>query len=163
MNEGSKLSFDFSQSIKKKLSNFKLNADYYNFFQLDNLNYIKKKGDVANINFDLVKNKNSIMLNQINFRDGNNLLSLNGAEFSNGKLLKFDQFLVKTFKDNIKNNDFSIIFEKKILVKGDKFDGSNIKKIFNKKNEKNIFSEISKKIEIDLDNIIVPVSEKLKF
>ena len=162
LNEGSKLSFDFSQSIKKKLSNFKLNADYDNFFQLESLNYIKKKGDVANINFDLVKNKNSIMLNQINFRDGNNLLSLNGAEFSNGKLLKFDQFLVKTFKDNIKNNDFSIIFEKKILVKGDKFDGSNIPKIFNKKNEKNIFSEISKKIEIDLDNIIVPVSEKLK-
>ncbi len=162
LNEGSKLSFDFSQSIKKKLSNFKLNADYDNFFQLESLNYIKKKGDVANINFDLVKNKNSIMLNQINFRDGNNLLSLNGAEFSNGKLLKFDQFLVKTFKDNIKNNDFSIIFEKKILVKGDKFDGSNILKIFNKKNEKNIFSEISKKIEIDLDNIIVPVSEKLK-
>ena len=97
------------------------------------------------------------MLNQINFRDGNNLLSLNGAEFSNGKLLKFDQFLVKTFKDNIKNNDFSIIFEKKILVKGDKFDGSNIPKIFNKKWKK-IFSEISK-IEIDLDNIIVPVSE----
>ncbi len=162
LNEGSKLSFDFSQSIKKELINFKLNADYDELFQLENLNYIKKKGDIAKIDFDIIKNKNSINLNQINFRDGKNLLSLNGAEFFNGKLLKFDQLFVKTFKDNKKNNDFSIIFEKEILVKGDKFDARNVPKIFNKKNEKNIFSKISKNIEIDLDNITVPVSEKLK-
>ena len=35
-------------------------------------------------------------------------------------------------------------------------------KVLNKKNNKNIFSKISKNIEINLNNIILPVSEKLK-
>ncbi len=161
-NEGSKLSFDMSQSFNKELFNLKLSADYDELFEFKTLNYIKKKGDVAKINFDLVKNKNSIKFNQINFKDGKNSLTLNGAKFSNGKLFQLDQFFVKTFKDNIKNNDFSILFEKGILVKGDKFDARNIAKIFDNKNEKNIFSNISKDIEINLNNIIVPVSEKLK-
>ncbi len=162
LNEGTKLSFDISQSNNKELLNVKLKADYDELFDIKTLNYVKKKGDIANIDFDLVKNKNSIKINQINFKDGKNSLTLNGAEFSNGKLLLFDQFLVKTFKDNIKNNDFSILFEKDILVRGDKFDASNIPKLLNKKNNGNIFSRISKKIEINLNNIIFPVSEKLK-
>ncbi len=161
-NEGSKLSFGISQSINKKLLNLKLNADYKELFEFKALNYTKKKGNLAKIDFDLVKNKNSIKLNQVNFKDGKNLMTLKGAEFSNGKLLQLDQLLVTTFKDNIKNNDFSMFFKKEILVKGNKFDASNLPKIFNKKNEKSIFSKISKNIEIDLDNIILPVSEKLK-
>ena len=70
------------------------------------LSITQKKGDVANISFDLIKDKNSIKMNQINFKDGENSFILNGAEFSNGKLLLLDQLLVKTFKDDVKNNDF---------------------------------------------------------
>ena len=92
LNEGTKLSFDISQSNNKELLNVKLKADYDELFDIKTLNYVKKKGDIANIDFDLVKNKNSIKINQINFKDGKNSLTLNGAEFSNGKLLLFDQF-----------------------------------------------------------------------
>ena len=93
---------------------------------------------------------------------GKNSFILNGAEFSNGKLLLLDQLLVKTFKDDVKNNDFLILFENDIFVKGEKFDASNLQKVLNKKTNKNIFSNISKNIEINLNNIIIPVSEKLE-
>ena len=55
-------------------------------------------------------------MNQINFKDGENSFVINGAEFSNGKLLLFDQILVKTFKDDLKNNDFSILFDNDIFL-----------------------------------------------
>ena len=100
-------------------------------------------------------------MSQFNFKHGENSFILNGAEFSNGKLILLDQLLVKTFKDDVKNNDFLILFENDILVKGEKFDASNLQKVLNKKTNKNIFSNISKNIEINLKNIIIPVSEKL--
>ena len=84
-------------------------------------------------------------MNQINFKDGENSFIFNGAEFSNGKLLLLDQLLVKTFKDDVKNNDFSILFENDIFVKGEKFDASNLQKVLNKKQIK-IFFLTSQKI-----------------
>ncbi len=162
LDEGRKLDFDISQSIKKELLNLKFSADFDELLDFELINYSKKKGDVANISFDLIKDKNSIKMKQINFKDGENSFILNGAEFSNGKLLLLDQLLVKTFKDDVKNNDFLILFENDIFIKGEKFDASNLQKVLNKKTNKNIFSNISKNIEINLNNIIIPVSEKLE-
>ncbi len=162
LDEGRKLDFDISQSIKKELLNLKFSADYDELLDFELINYSKKKGDVANISFDLIKDKNSIKMKQINFKDGENSFILNGAEFSNGKLLLLDQLLVKTFKDDVKNNDFLILFENDIFIKGEKFDARNLQKVLNKKTNKNIFSKISKNIEINLNNIIIPVSEKLE-
>ena len=70
LNEGRKLDFDISQSIKKELLNLKFSADYDELLDFELINYSKKKGDVANISFDLIKDKNSIKMNQINFKDG---------------------------------------------------------------------------------------------
>ena len=53
---------------------------------------------------------------------------LNGAEFSDGKLLLLDQLLVKTFKDGIKNNILIYFLENDIFVQGEKFDASNLQK-----------------------------------
>ena len=91
-----KLDFDISID-QKELLNLKFSADYDELLDFELINYSKKKGDVANISFDLVKDKNSIKMNQINFKDGKNSFILNGAEFSNGKLLLLDQLLVKNF------------------------------------------------------------------
>ena len=57
---------------------------------------------------------------------------------------------------------FSVLFEKDILIKGNQFDASNLPKIFNKKKTKNQFSQLSKNIEIDFENITAPLSENLK-
>ena len=162
LNKDRKLDFDISQSIKKELLKLKFSADYDELIEFETFNYLKKKGDLAKINFDLIKNKNYIKLNQININEGKNLIVLKGAEFSDGKLLQLDQLLVKTFKDGKTNNDFSLLFDKDILVKGDKFDARNLQKVINEKTNNNILSNISNNIEINLNSIIAPVSEKLK-
>ena len=69
---------------------------------------------------------------------------------------------VKTYKKGKKNNDFSILYGKKISIRGEQFDASNLPKILNHETKKNRFSNISKDIEIDFTNIIAPLSENLK-
>jgi hypothetical protein len=60
------------------------------------------------------------------------------------------------------NNDFFIQNDKKILIKGNKFDATNLTKLLSKNNGENIFKEINGNIEIDFKNIQVPLSEKLQ-
>jgi hypothetical protein len=73
------------------------------------------------------------------------------------QFVSFKEIEVKTVE-----NDFSIKNDKKIVIKGSKFDASNLAKIFNKKNAKNKFENFNKELEIDLKSIQAPVSEKLK-
>ena len=59
------------------------------------------------------------------------------------------------------NNDFTILFGKKIEIKGNKFDASNLPKILlQEKNDSN-FKNLNKNIEIEFANVIAPLSEKL--
>ena len=59
-------------------------------------------------------------------------------------------------------NDFRIEKEKKIKIKGAKFDATNLAKVFTKRNKENKFEKIDSDIEIDFKNINVPMSEKLQ-
>ena len=67
-----------------------------------------------------------------------------------------------TYEKGIKNNDFSIFFDNKIKIEGNQYDARNLLKYINDKSEKNMFSKVNKKIEIDLSNIIIPLSEQIK-
>ena len=44
------------------------------------------------------------------------------------KFHSLDKISVKTFKDDNLNNDFSLIYGDKILIKGNRFDASNLPK-----------------------------------
>ena len=55
---------------------------------------------------------------------------------------------------------FKII--KKLLLKGDKFDATNLAKFLNNQNDENKFQKLNSSIEIDFKNIKVPMSEKLE-
>ena len=44
-------------------------------------------------------------------------LTIKGAKLSNKKIISLDELLVKTYKDNKKNNDFSIKLKKKYSLK----------------------------------------------
>ena len=60
------------------------------------------------------------------------------------------------------NNNFIIENNKKIFVKGAKFDATNLPKFLSSDSNKNIFKKINNNIEIDFKNIKVPMSEKLQ-
>ena len=52
--------------------------------------------------------------------------------------------------------------EKKLSIKGNQFDASNLAKILSQKTKKNNFLIINKDIEIDFTNLIAPLSENIK-
>ena len=78
------------------------------------------------------------------------------------KLKDYDLISLKKIDIQTLNNNFSIQWKKKILIKGTKFDATYLPKYLSKQNGNNILNKISKKIEIDIKTIKTPVSEKIK-
>ena len=158
-------SFDNSNFLNVNLENnlndnglkLKLNFDYKDKIELELINYKKSKNSVANLFLDLEKKKDSLNINKINYKEENNLIKMNGLSFNKNKFLSFKRIEVST-----ENNDFIIEKRKKILIEGNKFDATNLAKVFNKQSKKNMLQKIDSDIEIDFKSINVPMSEKLQ-
>ncbi len=155
------LSFDLNNILNKKSFKLKLNLDYDQDFGIDIVNFQKPKGKISKIFIDLEKHKDVLKINEINLKEEKNLILLKGIKLNNEKFISLEEIKIKTYKKDIKNNDFSIFYKKNISIEGSQFDASNLPKIFNKKSKNNFFSNINSDIEIDLTNIIAPLSEKL--
>jgi hypothetical protein len=162
INKDDSQSFSLENIISKDLLNLKVKADYSKPLEFEIINYKKPNKSIANISLDLNKQKDIIAVNKIKLKDGNNSILVEGVDFDKNKFLSLKKILVKTFKKGKKNNHFSITYGKKIIIKGSNFDARNLPKFFNRKTEQKNFTQINKDIEIDLTNIIAPLSENLK-
>ena len=156
------LKFDLKNQFKKENLKFELNADYDEEINLKLINYNKPKDKVAKINIKLSKQKLNYKFSEINFSEGKNLISANGIKFKKNKFISLEKISVKTFKNGLLNNDFSLEYGKDIKIKGSQFDANNLPKLLNQNNQRNNLGQVSKDIEIDLLNMSVPLSEKLK-
>ena len=161
LNKGNNLPFNLEHIIERELLKMKINADYDKSIALDFINYQKAKGFLANFSINLEKKKNNIKIKKFNLIEGDNSFSIKDLKLNKNKFLSLKELSVKTVKDKQKNNDFSIAFGKKILIKGKQFDATNLPKILNQKTSNNYFSHINKEVEIDLVNIKAPLSENL--
>ncbi len=150
-----KLNFD--NSFKKNITSFNLDIDYGHSLTFDFINYKKNKNSIANLLLNIEKNSNKIKINKFYFKEDKNLIKLNDLVFDKNKFLSFKKIEIKTT-----NNDFNIQSGKKIFVKGNKFDATNLVKLLSKNKGENIFKKISNNIEIDFRNIKIPLSEKLQ-
>ena len=137
--------------------NIKLDFDYKNNLELDLINYKKPKSLVSNIFLVLEKKKNNINISELNFREKNNIIKIQGLSFNKKEFISFKKIDVSTT-----NNEFTIENDKKIYIKGTKFDATNLAKVFSKKSKENRFKKINSDIEIDFKNVNVPMSEKLQ-
>ena len=143
--------------ISNDLLNFKINFDFKNDFHIDLINYKKLKNSIANVFIDFSKKNNEIRIKEINYANKDNVIKLNDLKFNKNTFSSFGKVLVNT-----SNNDFTISNNKKIFINGKKFDATNLIKAFNNQNDVNIFKNINKNIEINFNNIQLPVSEKLQ-
>ena len=162
INDGDFLAFDLKNLIKNDLLKLNLDINYNKSINLDLINYQKSNNSIAKLSINLEKKKQNIKIKKFNLTERDNLIDITDLKFNNNKFLSFKKILVKTIKNGKKNNDFSILYGKKILINGSQFDASNLHKILNQKNIKNSFLRINKKVEIDFTNIIAPLSENLK-
>ena len=162
LNEGNFLPFNLSNSVQEDTLNLKFNADYDKFINFNLINYKKPENYITNISIDLNKKKDDLKIKKIRYVEGNNSILIDDIKFKKKTLLSFKKLFVNTVKDKNNNNNFSILFDKKIMISGSEFDASNLSKYLNKKTVKNKYSQISKDIEIDFKNITVPFSNNLK-
>ena len=156
------LNFNLANIIKDNILKLKLNADYEEAINFDLINYHKPKGINANLSLDLKKEKNKIEFNEINYKEEKNSILIKNLIFHKKKFHSLDKISIKTYDNDEKNNDFTILFKKIISIKGNQFDARNLPKILNNKESENRFSNLNTQIDIDLSNIIAPVSEKIK-
>ncbi len=162
LNKSDFLSYDLENIFENQSLNLKVNCDFNRAINLGIINYHKTNDRNAKMYLDLNKKENEININEFNYKEGKNLLSLKNLKIKNNNFYSFEKFKVLTYKKGKKNNDFTIFNDKKILIEGMQYDATNLPKYFNNKSKKNIFSKIDKKIEISLSNINVPLSEKIK-
>jgi hypothetical protein len=147
----------FRNSMLGNSNKLKLNFDYNKDLEIDLINYKKIKNSVATFLIDFEKKNNILNFRQFNYKEGSNKIILNELKFENNKFLSFEKILAKT-----ENNDFSITNNEKIIIKGAKFDASNLFKFLSNQNNQNQLKKLNREIEIDFKNIKVPMSEKLQ-
>lgn len=150
------LKLDFDHQIKKNFWSLKLDSDLKNNFEIGVINYKKSSNSIANLFLNLEKTSNGFFIKNLDFLEGNNFIKLNELRFKKNNLQSFKKISVKT-----ENNNFLVSKNEKILIKGNKFDASNLVKFFKNTNRDNKFKNINSKIEIDFKNTKVPMSKKL--
>ncbi len=102
------------------------------------------------------------MINDFNYKEGKNQISLKEIKLDRKKLLSIKKINVKTSNNGKKNNDFLILFDQKISLKGNTIDASNLPKFLNQNSNTNLLSDLNKEIDIDISNVLAPLSENLK-
>lgn len=163
-------SFDSKDYLEFKMTNeylknsfaLDIQADLKEKINLKILNYTKKKDTKANLSFNLTKRKNDLRIKELNFSHDDTQISINGLIISNGNITSIDKLKVKTYLDGKNNNDFTLILKDKILINGTKADASNLPKILSENSQTNNLKKINKNIDINIKNIIAPLSENLK-
>ena len=151
------LKINFENNWKSDLMNLKLNLSYRNSLELGIINYVKPKDSIAKLSLNFEKKINNLKINKLNLEEGKNLIIIEGLQFQKNKFSTFKKIKVKTTK-----NDFFIENGKKIQIKGNKFDATNLAKFFSNRNSENKFQKLNSNIEIDFKNIKVSMTDILK-
>ena len=156
------LNYNIKGNIEKDFSRYEIDAEIDKKIDIKQINYSKKENLISNLSLIFEISKKKLNLKKLVFVENDNKILVDDLLISKGKPLTFKRISTKTYKEGSINNDFLITVDKKIKIKGSKFDATNLPKIITTKNKNNNFSNFSKEIEIDLDNVIAPLSENLK-
>ena len=121
-------------------ANINLNNSNINF---ENINYFKPINKKAELKMSGNFSKNKKVLQNLKYTEGKNYVLIKNLRLNNKiQIYDFDEISIKTLKDNVFHNDFSIFKKnKEIIFSGKKYDATYFFKNLNKGNEKKILSE----------------------
>jgi len=126
------------------------------------LNYIKDYNKKSEINFDInfILNK-YFYIKKIQFTSDNDLIHLIDIKFNKKfEIRDLKKIEIKTYKEEIKNNDFIVEKLDKIKITGKIFDSQPLLKSLYKKDEKQIFSKkFTSEILISFDKVITGTND----
>ena len=150
----SKKNFDISGVIDLTNSSVKVSQ----------LNYIKDYGQKSEISFDI----NFVLNKYYNIKNLNFLADKTKIHLSDVKLNKdfevkdFKKVEIKTFENEIKNNDFSVKKSGKVAISGEVFDAQSLLKSLYKKSDKKTFSKnFDSDIKINFNKILTGTNDEV--
>ena len=130
--------------------------------KVSRLNYNKDYGKKSEINFDV----NFVLDKYFNINNLNFLADKTRIHLSNIKLNKnfevkdFKKLEIKTFENEIKNNDFLVKKSEKVTMSGEVFDAQHLLKSLYKKSDKKIFDKnFSSEIQINLNKALTGTND----
>jgi len=147
-----KKSFDINGNID--LTNSKI--------KLSKLNYIKNAGKKSNLSFDVnFIFDNRYNINNLNFLTNKSKIYLSDIKLNNKfEIEDFKKLEIKTFENEVKNNDFLVKKTKKINVSGEVFDSQPLLKSLYKTSNKKIFSRnFTSEIKINFNKILTGTND----
>ena len=120
-----------------------------------NFNFSEDNISVIQSNFTIKKNR-SISFKNLSITNKNNYFTIKDLHLNKDyNLINFAEINVKTTIDKVINNDFKIINTDKINIKGKIFDAKKLIKVLSQdKKEDKFLKNISKDIEVDLDQVL---------
>jgi len=147
-----KKSFDISGTVDLTNSKFKISR----------LNYNKDNGKKSEISFDVsfVINK-YYNIDNLNFFEEKTQINLTNVSLNkNFEVKDFQQLKIKTFNNEIKNNDFLAKKSKKITISGEVFDAQPLlKSLYKKSDKKNFSKKFDSEIQINFDKAITGTND----
>jgi len=163
LNDSNNLSkIKIENKFNKINSKLKINFDLNELFTIDLINYSKQSGVNANIDTNLFIGKKEIKINDLNYIQKNTKIILEDIKMDKKfKLKSLKKVKVKTYNKDIQNNNFEINFGKKIEVKGEKFDASNLIKNLNKTQKTNTLNNFNKDIQISFNEVLTKFADPL--
>ena len=155
-------SFKVKNELKNKIVNLNISLNLKEPFSLDLINYNKTSDRIGKIQADLSFVNNGININSIQYNEGQSLISLNKFEINEkNQIKKFKNIKVKTFINGKENNNFEVLFGKKLSIKGKSYDSSNLIKNINNKGNDNFLRRINKEVNISFENIFTKFTKSL--
>ncbi len=138
------------------LTNHKIN--------ISKLNHKKEKGKDSNISFDvdIIFNK-YFLANKLLYSAKKSEIILNKIKLNkNFEVLDLESLKVKTYENEVKNNDFSIKKLEQIIISGEVFDAQPLLKSLYKKNKRKTFDkEFKGKLKINFDKAITGTDDDI--
>ena len=157
--------------IKEKYNHSKKNYKISGFldltnsdFQISKLNYEKDLGKKSKLSFDLDFALNKYYnINQLQFLDHETKVYLENVKLNqNFETIDLKKIEVKTFIDQVKNNDFLINKLDKIVIKGDVFDSRPfLKSIYAKQDRKTFAKNFASDIKVDFKKILTGTKDEI--
>ncbi len=162
-NNGDFLKYKLDNNFNKSVSKINLNLDFSEDFFIKLINYDKEKDAIANISSEIQLFDKKTKINNFKYKEGKNLIFLQGLEINKDyQLNKFQKIKVNTFRNSKENNNFDVLFGSKILIKGKRYDSTNLIKNIKSDNKNKFLNKINKEIQINLKNLSTDLSVPLK-
>ena len=139
-------SFNLNQTLNKNSKKFDVKGSFNlinSKIKIDKLNYNKDAGKKSELNFDinLVLDK-FYHIRNLNFIEDKTKIYLSDIKFNKKfEIIDFKEAKIKTFSNEIKNNDFFAKKSEKIIISGDIYDSQPLLKSLYRKDDKKTFSK----------------------